>query len=357
MANYVKVRNGMTSADEADINSYVTNFLVQTGVVFNATTDFLVAQQGTPAMGVTVSAGTGFVPNSSYAVNATTARAWEVHSDASQNVTITANASGSTRVDLIALKVDTAAVPDANASNVMTVVAVAGTPGAGTPATPSNHEVLATVSVASGATSITNANITDKRKRAYLDASKTALANDASFYGLGTDGITRYAMFKLNSSNKLEFDATQSANVITAPMIATNAMSLGLATSTTAFTTTSTSSIQVTGLSLTVTIPSGGRRVKAVATSYYAGIANVNGVVGFVSLWDGTVNVGTNLQTQQIGGFGASAVGLVPTTLLYYHTPSAGSKTYNVGVNALSSGTMNFASAATAPSQLAVEIV
>ena len=65
---------------------------------------------------------------------------------------------------------DTAVTPDEHASNIATLVAVAGTPGARTRATPDNHYVLATVAVANGASTIVNADITDSRVQAKIDS-------------------------------------------------------------------------------------------------------------------------------------------------------------------------------------------
>jgi hypothetical protein len=74
-------------------------------------------------------------------------------------LTVAANSSGQTRTDLVLARVHDLG----NSSSNCDVEIVTGTPGAGQAATPGTSLLLATVSVASGATSITNSNITDKR--------------------------------------------------------------------------------------------------------------------------------------------------------------------------------------------------
>lgn len=74
-------------------------------------------------------------------------------------LTVSANSSGQTRIDLIIARVNDLGT----SGSTCDVEIVAGTPGSGQPATPGTSVLLATITVASGASSITNANITDKR--------------------------------------------------------------------------------------------------------------------------------------------------------------------------------------------------
>src|SRR5690606_28164093 len=101
-------------------------------------------------------------------------------SGAAETLTFSANSSGSTRIDLICIKVDTT-VTDANPDNtgVASLVVVEGTPGAGVPATPANHIALYQVTIANGETEITDAEVTDVREEAVLnipDASITTVS-------------------------------------------------------------------------------------------------------------------------------------------------------------------------------------
>lgn len=170
MSKYVLIRNGMTNAEEEDILHFPNEFIYQEGVL--DTDSMAVTQRGAGAnMSVDVSGGRAYVKNDSWATNsATETKYWPVLNTATTNVTITSNSSGNPRIDIIVCKVDSAITPDADASNIMTIYAVAGTPAASpsAPATPTNSFKLAEIAVASGATSIVTANITDSRTFANL---------------------------------------------------------------------------------------------------------------------------------------------------------------------------------------------
>lgn len=94
--------------------------------------------------------------------NARTFKVW-CENTATENLAISSNASGSTRYDIVCMKVDTTVDPDTQADNMCSLVIVEGTGGAGVPATPSNHLKLAEVEVANGASSISDSEITDTR--------------------------------------------------------------------------------------------------------------------------------------------------------------------------------------------------
>jgi hypothetical protein len=110
--------------------------------------------------------------------------------------------------------------------------------------------------------------------------------------------------------------------------------------------------VAVTGLSASVTVPAGGRRLEIEAhlpsVQQLTAAANVT-----VSIWDGTVGSGTQLQadvltlpTNYSGAF----------TVKAYPAPSAGSKTYNVGI-ATATDTANILSSSTSPSTLIVKVI
>lgn len=129
-----------------------------------------------------------------------------------------------------------------------------------------------------------------------------------------------------------------SDNGITGAMLATSAITLGYASITAASAVNNSATpALVTGLSATVTIPAGGRRIRVTAFAPILYNATVNGQ-SVITIWDGTVGSGT-----QIGqGFGvnngnAGTAGANSCTLTAIVTPAAGSKTYNVGL-ALSTG-------------------
>lgn len=127
---------------------------------------------------------------------------------------------------------------------------------------------------------------------------------------------------------------------------------IGYSQITTSFATTSTSPTQVLGLTATVTVPAGARKVRITAYSYYltnSGVANTS-----MSIWDGTVGSGTLLAQSSITAAGGNY--LVPATAIAIVTPSAGTKTYNVALS-VSAGTGTLAAAAAAPSFISVELV
>jgi hypothetical protein len=136
-----------------DANSSATAVSPLSGV-FAGGTAMQVTQAGTPGMSVLVGAGYCAV------AHLTQGHGAYIFGTVSQEaLTVAANSSGQTRVDLVLARV----YDLGNSSSYCDVEIVAGTPGAGQAATPGTSLLLATVSVASGASSILNANITDKR--------------------------------------------------------------------------------------------------------------------------------------------------------------------------------------------------
>lgn len=130
---------------------------------------------------------------------------------------------------------------------------------------------------------------------------------------------------------------------------------LGYAQITANATTTNTTVTAVSGLSVTVTIPSGGRRVKI--TAFAGGITQsaASGVVEF-TLWDGVVGSGTQIGLSSITAPAASfqepgVCIAVPSV------PSAGSKTYNVGFRSATPGTSTIVAGTTNPAFILVELI
>lgn len=147
-----------TSAEEA--RRMFRSILGTTGGVVGAS-DFLVAAQGSPNNTVSVAAGELWIPGSSQTYQGN----YYARSDAAANVTIAANSSGNPRIDLICAQVtDT---DYGQASTTWTLIDVQGTPASSptVPNVPTSAIALAQIAVANGFSSITNANITDVRKR------------------------------------------------------------------------------------------------------------------------------------------------------------------------------------------------
>lgn len=164
--------NHQTTAEE--VNALATDFVSEgvvgavanTGGVAPATGGFAVNAQGSPAMAVDVSAGVAYVTATPTGGSSQTLR---VKSTATEEVTIAANSTGSTRYDWIYIKIDpdNAADPAADGSDVATLVTSRSTSSSSDDGTPPTYGYpIAVVTVANGATSITNANITDKRELA-----------------------------------------------------------------------------------------------------------------------------------------------------------------------------------------------
>lgn len=154
MAIDVSYRDTYTTSAE-DLSRTNKNFIVNEGVAFDG---MKVTESGTPGMSVVVATGTGYFYGSGSNANVM----YEFYSDANETVTI--GASGvSARIDIICLKVDAS-------TGVASIVAVAGTPSGApaVPATPASHYKLAEVAVGAGVTTITNANITDKRRSVFV---------------------------------------------------------------------------------------------------------------------------------------------------------------------------------------------
>lgn len=205
MAIYVSIRDGMTNADQADLQHAINALLQDSGIISQAgALGLQVTENGSPNMSVNVSAGEVVVKKTAWSAYSTNTKFYHVINTAAitAGLTIAAN-PGATRIDLICVKIDEAASPDADASNVATIVVVQGVSGAGVPATPSNHYKLAEVTVANGATSITNANITDRRatsKLANLLFDEPVLDNTKKLKAKDSSGTTQ-DLLSVDASN------------------------------------------------------------------------------------------------------------------------------------------------------------
>lgn len=171
-------------------------------------------------------------------------------------------------------------------------------------------------------------------------------AGSGTVYGLGViSGV-------ISSPNSVGNAALQT-NAVQANQLATGAIFLGYAQVTTTVTSSSTAAVQIVGLSVTVTVPAGGRRVKITVNGsdmYSAtGAAFITG-----TLWDGPVGTGTLIGRSQMNGGGTTVQ--TPLTLMSVVSPSAGSKTYNVGLaTSVGANTANIEASPTFPLFILVE--
>lgn len=228
MGHYISLMNGMTNAQADDLMAMLSALLDGSSAVVS-TNDYKVTQSSPTGMSVLVGSGAGVSTPHRAALYISSANSYYLSLlDAQATLTIGSNASGSTRVDLICIKFDTGVSPDADASNIASLVVVAGTPGGGAPSTPANHYVLAQVSVASGASSISNANITDMRTFMTLNAAMNLPASVVTL--TGTQTLTNKTLNADTFNNSVEpittTTGTSTAYVLT-PAVALTAYTGG----------------------------------------------------------------------------------------------------------------------------------
>lgn len=131
---------------------------------------------------------------------------------------------------------------------------------------------------------------------------------------------------------------------------------LGYAQITSNFSTSSMTAVQVTGLTATVTVPSGGRRVRISAVSQSVALTSGSSSYMVVGIWDGTVGSGTLLSQGVYNAQAAVAEGQANAYAVV--APSAGSKTYNVSLyTSATSTTARMSAGATFPAFILVELI
>lgn len=161
--NHLETSENANAVATDFVNQGVIGAITNTSGVAPSTGAFAVNAQGTPDMTVAVTAGVAYVTGTPNSQNSQTLR---VRMSANQNVTISANASGSTKFDWVYIQLDATkmATPGVNADDVGALVTSRSsnsTTDDGTP--PTYGYLIAVVTVANGASSITNGNIADKR--------------------------------------------------------------------------------------------------------------------------------------------------------------------------------------------------
>lgn len=163
-------------------NAITTNSLIPAGGV-NPWLGFQlqVTQTGSPSMAVIVKSGVAMIPGSENASQGV----YGVMNDADLTLTVTANGSGLARIDSVFFKVQDSQY--SGGVNTSSLVVVAGTPSGSPvhPAAPNNAIRLADIAVANGASSITNANITDTRTW-LANSSGARVPDEQSFTASGT---------------------------------------------------------------------------------------------------------------------------------------------------------------------------
>jgi hypothetical protein len=164
----------IVSTLQAGNNNYPTppqSFQPNVGEIFHdgviQPDGFIVAAQASPNMTVQVAAGDALVTATPTSESQRQFRATHNQSD---NVTISANASGSTKYDLVYILLPAAALHNPASSGDFTAASTLFTErhnNSGEALTVSNGYVLAEVTVANNASSITSGNITDRRSHVF----------------------------------------------------------------------------------------------------------------------------------------------------------------------------------------------
>lgn len=310
----------------AEVNALATDFIAQgvvgaisaTSGVAPTTGAFAVNAQSSPDMSVRVTAGVAYVTGTPTGGVSQTVR---VSMDTFEDVVIAANATGGTRYDWVYIKLDADKLvnPAVDASDVASLVTSRSTSASvdnGTP--PTYGYCIAVVTVANGAATIVNGNITDARTRT---------------------GVTN-----LTTSNA-------SNNVVTAPMLSTSAITLGYTEITSLFTHTAVSTVtDVPNLSVTVTVPAGGRRCKITAFSPY-----MSSTGGAPNLQTMAIRESSTTLNQSELQLAANYRGSMTT--FYSAVLSAGSHTYKVSISQNNGGTQTFYASATQPAFILVEAI
>jgi len=152
-----QMRNWLSLAFAGNVSG--TSLIAQGGVHGALGNKLSVTQAGSPNMTVIVKSGGAMIPGTEGSKQAM----YAVLNDADNTVNIAAADPTLPRIDIIVYKVQDQAY--SGGTNTSSIVAVTGTPAASPspPAAPANSITLAQVAVAANATSIVNANITDKR--------------------------------------------------------------------------------------------------------------------------------------------------------------------------------------------------
>lgn len=176
-----------------------------TSGVAPTTGSFAVNAQGSPNMTVAVSAGQAYV---SATPTGGTAQNIRVKMTSSENVTIAANSTGSTRYDFVYVKVDADKLnnPAADGTDVVTLTTQRSTTqDADSNGALANALLIAVVTVSNGASSIANSDITDRRLPVNSQTDGWQQANETWTYASATTiTVPTGATFKYAVGDKVK---------------------------------------------------------------------------------------------------------------------------------------------------------
>lgn len=303
--------------------------------------DLAVSQHGTPNMSVDVAAGACAIRGTE---NQFQGCYGPCINDALFNVVISAADPTNARKDLIVAKIRDAQY--SGGANDFLIVVVTGTPAGSPadPAVPANALVLARVNVAAAAASITNANITDLRPRAYALGGIDPTASSTFYPSAPTEG-------QYLDDAALDALLRYSGSAWGRPKnLAGGVLAYGQRTSDAGPDAFATVDLDTTNLQKTATVEA-NRYIRI--TGYFKElVGSVTADVFQLLIREG----GTTLQRQDfrvdnsaLGNPG----GIVQVVLV---APSAGAHTYKLtGVRAAGTGTGTFKGAADSPIWMLVE--
>jgi hypothetical protein len=171
------LRSGIDNHPEDSVLQAFTD-MIRTGGVLNPTTDFYVSEPSGGGRNVDITTGRAFVKS-------TTSNCYPVRNTAKITKAINANSSGNPRITSIVLYCDLVSTPapTGGGNDVAKIIAVDGT-ASSSPIAPSDATIqsaigasdpfirLANVTVASGATGISNANISNTAPRVFIQSKR-----------------------------------------------------------------------------------------------------------------------------------------------------------------------------------------
>lgn len=215
--------NNNATVTAAEINAIATDFIAD-GVVgaislntgSGGTGSFAVNAQGTPNMTVRVSAGQAYITATP---SGGTSQRIRVSMDTYEDVNISANSTGSTRYDFLYLVVSASALanPGANKDDVVTLTTSRSTSSATDNGTPPTYGYkLGVITVANGASSITNSNITDSRTRTGAQTTTAQIPNaNVTADKLSTGATAAYVATGENTSSTSFTDLSTVTDTVT----------------------------------------------------------------------------------------------------------------------------------------------
>lgn len=304
-----------------------------------------------------VSAGTGMNLNISTGaglISDTIAR--RIGTDAVETATVPTASASFGRIDTVVAYIDTAVSPTTavtdNTNDILKFVVVAGT-AASTPVAPTGaaivtaigagkpYMVLYDVLVPQNATNTSGMTLTDRR---VLLTAPTVADN-----AIIAAKIAALAVTTAKIDNLAVTTAKINDNAVTNTKLSTSAIKLGYAQITSNFTTTTNS--LVTGLSVAITMPAGGRSIKI--TAFSLALSNSSSPTNS----DMTIEEnGTEIARCRVTSGGANYCS--PGTAYAVRTPASGaSVTYTVRLYNVGGATAQLQATSTSPCFLLVEAI